>query len=170
MCMGIKRERGKERQSAGGRQEERESHFDVPSKQPCRLTFVHLAKRHMHANTHTRIHTHDTGVIHACMHACVDNSAQMHAFTNIRPASVLACTHAHAQNTCRRGRRKNRRERAALLCLSSPVRHPFPTAFACAFQPTILCICICMHGHVCMYMRTLTYTHTQNTYKYIHIP
>jgi hypothetical protein len=172
--MGIKRGRGKERQSAGGRQGEREGGRERGSlccaKQATMQAHTCTPCKKTHARTHAHTHTHTRHRCNACMHACVDNSAQkMHAFTNILPASVLACTHANAQNTCRRGRRKNRRERAALLCLSSPTRHPFPTAFARAFQPTILCICICMHGHVCMCMRILTYTHTY-AYKYIHIP
>ena len=102
------------------------------------------------------------------MHACMRGKQRTNACMHSQTSSAQVHSPAHTPtpkraSTCRRGRRRNRRERAALLCLSRPARHPFPTAFACAFQPTILCICICMHAcmDTCVYVYAHTHIHTR---------
>ena len=53
----------------------------------------------LRSDKHAHTHTHDTCLIHACMHAWKTAHKCMHAFTNILRASALASTHANAQKS-----------------------------------------------------------------------
>jgi hypothetical protein len=120
-----------------------------------------------HARTHTR------HMFNSCMHACVENSAQMHA-----------CIHKHPPRKCTRQHTRQRpKERvpADVAGEGTGGKGPHSCAFldqldthslqhlrAHSSRQYYAYVYACMHAwtHVCMYMRTLTYTHA---YKYIYI-